>query len=117
MSTEFTIRLEPPWNGSHVVSIVGELDIATVHEVSDFLTRLDGTVTVDCAGLSFVDASGIRAFLQAAARLEHLQLINVHRVVRRVLDVTDTTSLLEPAPASAKPRARDSLLEAAQIRG
>jgi anti-anti-sigma factor len=100
MSTEFTIRLEPHRSGSHVVSVAGELDIATAHDLDEFLARLDGTVVLDCASLSFVDASGIRGILQAAALLDRLELVNVRPMLRRVFEVTDTTSLLVSEPSS-----------------
>jgi anti-anti-sigma factor len=95
MSAEFRIRLEPHENGSHVVSVAGELDIATSPDLDEFLARLDGTVVLDCADLSFIDASGIRTILQAAARLDDLRLVDVRPAVRRVFELTDTASLLE----------------------
>jgi anti-anti-sigma factor len=110
MSPDFLVSLEPPWNGSHVVRVVGELDLAAAEELRAFLDRLDGNVRIDCTEVSFVDASGIRVLLQAAGHLPSLVLVGVNREVRRVFELTDTTSLLAASPdhatgpEGAKPR-------------
>src|SRR5437588_12809005 len=96
MATEFSISLAPPWNGEHVVRVVGELDLATMDEVDRFLARLQGAVCLDCRELRFIDGAGLRSLLQSAARLESLRLVNVAPTVRRVFELTETTSLLEP---------------------
>jgi anti-anti-sigma factor len=90
----FAFVLDPPWNGSHAVRVIGELDRAGVDELGRFLAHLHGSVRVDCAQLAFIDVSGIRVLLAAAARLSSLQLVNVPPSIRRMLDMTDTLSLL-----------------------
>jgi anti-anti-sigma factor len=96
MATDFSISLEPPWNGVHVVLVAGEIDLAVIGEVARLLAQLRGRVCVDCSELRFIDAVGIGCLLEAAARLESLQLIHVTPPVRRAIEATDTTSLLGP---------------------
>ena len=97
MSADFSISLEPPWNGSHIVRVGGDLDLAHVGQLSDFLARLDGHVRIDCTELSIVDASGITALVEAAARLASLRLVNVPRELRWVFELTGARSLLGSA--------------------
>jgi anti-anti-sigma factor len=94
MSTGFSIALEPPWEGRHVVRVVGELDSTTSPQVDDFLGRQHGDVRVDCTELSRIDASGVWVLLKAAARLASLRLVNVNADVLCVLEQTEATSLL-----------------------
>ena len=89
--------LEPPKSGSHVVELAGESSTwKTAPEVGDFLARLSGSVKVDCSRFTFIDASAVRILLQAAACLASLQLTNVTPAMRQALQLTDTTSLLQP---------------------
>ena len=97
MSTDFSVSLEPPWNGSHIVRVGGDLDLAHVGQLSDFLARLDGHVRIDCTELSIVDASGIRGLVEAAASLTSLRLVNVPRELRWVFESTAARSLLASA--------------------
>ena len=97
MSADFSVSLEPPWNGSHIASVGGGLDLAHAGRLGGVLARLDGHVRIDCTELSFVDASGIRALLEAAARLASLRLVNVAPGLRWVLELTATRSLVVPA--------------------
>jgi anti-anti-sigma factor len=91
---EFSIALAPPSNGAHVVALAGELDVAAVPQLSLFLARLQGAVRVDCTRLTFIDAAGIRALLQASANGTDVELVRVSGRVRRLFEATHTTSLL-----------------------
>ena len=57
-------------NGYQIVSIAGELDIATAEQVYSYLSEvIDGRtapVTVDLSGLTFCDASGLGVLARAA---------------------------------------------------
>src|SRR5579859_3599405 len=59
-------------DGSHVVSVAGELDIATAGQAFDYLADVidhgQAPVSVDLSGLTFCDASGLSVFAKAARR-------------------------------------------------
>src|SRR5437879_5197864 len=73
--------------------LVGELDASNVGVLSDALNReLDkaGDLTLDLAGLAFMDSSGIQALMRAAQGLEgHGRLIlrSPGDLVRRILSL------------------------------
>lgn len=62
-----SIHIDEPVEGSFVVALAGELDLASATEVSQGLAglplRAGGTVVIDVSGLSFVDSSGLNAFV------------------------------------------------------
>ena len=57
-------------NGHQVVSVAGELDIATAEQaysyISEVIDRRPAPVTVDLSGLTFCDASGLGALARIA---------------------------------------------------
>lgn len=57
-------------NGSRIVSLTGELDIATAEQAYSYISEvIDGRpapVTVDLSGLTFCDASGLGALARIA---------------------------------------------------
>ena len=53
--------------------LLGELDLAGVPEVWAELAGVDGDVELDCSGLTFIDAAGLRLFVavqRCVSRLE-----------------------------------------------
>jgi anti-sigma B factor antagonist len=48
-----------------VVSLTGDLDMATAPRLATHLERLNGDVRLDCAGLSFIDSSGLEVLVRA----------------------------------------------------
>ena len=71
-SLELRHRISP--DGEAVVSIDGELDIATadaaLRYVSDVIDRTHMPVTLEAAGLRFCDATGLTALLRMARHAE-----------------------------------------------
>ena len=65
---ELSCRTGP--NGYQIVSVAGELDIATAEQAYSYLSEvIDGRaapVTVDLSGLTFCDASGLGVLARAA---------------------------------------------------
>jgi anti-sigma B factor antagonist len=55
-----------------VVRVDGELDVATAPALDDALQRAEASavavITIDLAGVSFIDSTGLRALLEAHAR-------------------------------------------------
>ena len=82
--------------GCHVVWLCGELDLANAPQLDRFLAHIDGHVRIDCSELTFLDASGLRVLIAASARLASLRMVSVPATIRRILQITDTTSLLAP---------------------
>jgi len=68
---QLTIRSERH-DCTHVVAVVGELDVATAQRVEDALRTVEATdveqVIVDLAGLTFVDSNGVHLIARADAR-------------------------------------------------
>jgi len=68
---QLSIRSERQ-GSTHVVAVVGELDVATAQRVEDELRTVEATdveqVTVDLAGLTFVDSSGVHLIARAEER-------------------------------------------------
>ena len=80
LKTEF-VPGDPP-----VLQVAGEIDLATVDALQTALEEAistDPTVVVDMAGVTFLDATGLRVVLQAGASLNGtgpLTLLNAPRV-------------------------------------
>ena len=80
----------------HIVSLGGELDMATVEGLSDWLVDISGsTVVIDLSELTFMDSSGIGAMVRAKNELgDSLLLTRPQRNVRRVLELTGLSGWL-----------------------
>ena len=85
----------------HALSLHGELDLANAARLEDELRRVEagdaGVILVDLADVSFIDSTGIRALITAAARSRHdnrLVLQRASPVVLRVLRLTGVAPLL-----------------------
>jgi len=80
-----------------VVRLMGELDLAGAPRLESVLAGLDGDVDLDCSGLDFIDAAGLRAFEKArmgcAARGCTLALVDPSPAVVRVLRMVELDSL------------------------
>jgi anti-anti-sigma factor len=73
----FSVDCESPPGFGHVVTVVGELDVAVAPRVTTVLADLTGDIALDCAGLTFMDSSGLRALERAAQAASQ----NGHRLV------------------------------------
>ena len=76
-------------DGTTVLRLCGELDLAMATMVRPRLSHLDGDVTLNCAGLTFMDAAGINLFFEidhlCGARGAKLTVVNAPRCVVRLL--------------------------------
>jgi anti-sigma B factor antagonist len=76
-----------------VVRLTGELDLAGVPLLQSVLARLDGDVELDCSGLEFIDASGLRAFHEALRTCDgrgcKLVLVDPSPAVLRLLQMVE----------------------------
>lgn len=91
-----------------VMYLHGELDLATAPELRrrllGLITLPVGTVTLDMAGLSFIDAQGLHvlsaAHQAAAAHQVTFAVQGVSRLARQLLELTGMTHLLDIRDAS-----------------
>jgi anti-sigma B factor antagonist len=78
------------------VTVTGDLDMATTPDLSAFLATAlrdgDDHVSLDLAGLTFIDAQGLGALVSFRNRTRrqgiHLKLINSSNCVKRLLRLT-----------------------------
>ena len=94
-----------------VIVISGELDLATVHPLTELVARVaekrPTRVVIDMADVTFFSAAGLTALLQARETITgiggQLTVRAPSRITRTVLTITDTDRLLltETAPAAA----------------
>ena len=78
-----------------VVSVAGELDVATAPELASALAGVEGEVTVDLNGATFADPSGLRVLLAARAGGCRLRVVRRRGgPVARLLALTGTERML-----------------------
>jgi anti-sigma B factor antagonist len=89
-----------------VVTIRGEVDLATAPELESCLHRAFGEtpegVVLNLEGLTFIDSSGLRVLValakDARSRDASLTLTNVPRHAQRVLDLTGLSEWFDRGP-------------------
>ena len=90
-----------------VLLVAGELDITATAQMSDALTTgcslARDRLVVDVSGLAFIDIAGLRVLLSARSRLfgqgrAGIVVRGASGIVRRVFELTGSTSLLEDSP-------------------
>jgi anti-anti-sigma factor len=85
-----------------VVTVFGELDMVSASTLQAVLNTLEPgrTVVVDCAGVPFLDSTGVRALLLAQRRMEDdggsLRIRKASPPVRLVVETGGLALLLEP---------------------
>jgi anti-sigma B factor antagonist len=79
-------------DGRVEAAVRGELDIATAPVLRSVLMGVPAPSTVDLAGMTFIDASGLRVLVAAAGRARRdgreLVLRDPSRGMMRVLEIT-----------------------------
>jgi anti-anti-sigma factor len=97
MSNRFECEIGRVENGADcVLTVRGDIDLASASDFETSLrTALDGSpssITIDLAGLTFIDSSGLRVLVsltkEAESRGATIELRNVPRHAQRVLDIT-----------------------------
>jgi anti-sigma B factor antagonist len=82
-------------DGGTVVTVTGELDVATAPDLARALADADGQVTVDLSATTFADPAALRVLL--AARADGVRIRVLPRrdgPVARLLALTHTEELL-----------------------
>jgi stage II sporulation protein AA (anti-sigma F factor antagonist) len=94
-------------DGRGVWHLCGELDADGVPELSGRLIGVDGDVTLDCSGLTFLDSSGLALFVTThracQARGAKLAIVNPSQCVIRLLELTGLSTLLAVPSARSAP--------------
>jgi anti-anti-sigma factor len=86
--------------GNPVIAFSGEIDMATAGEIRTQLEapiHLGGPVVLDVSGVTFMDSTGIHAFIEAANALGKRGCIIIHGAngaVARVLEIVQMGTLL-----------------------
>jgi anti-sigma B factor antagonist len=100
------LTLEVVARGSScAVDVAGEIDMATVGQLRVLLDTLidEGAdeIVLRCAGIQFLDSSGIGALVAASNRLERPRALRIEQApphVRKVLDLTGASEQLSVLP-------------------
>jgi anti-anti-sigma factor len=88
-------------DGSVVVRVSGEIDLVSAPTLEAALSDLgDGLhIVIDCAGVQFMDSTGLNLFVTEARRLSasggSLHLRNTSFPVRHIVEITGLIQLLE----------------------
>jgi anti-anti-sigma factor len=87
-----------------VVALTGELDLATAPVLVEALERLAGDVVLDCAGLDFVDSSGLSVIVADHRRRvragRQLSLRRLSPAIYQTFEITGLHHELDLAPPS-----------------
>lgn len=94
----------------HLVTLRGELDLASADGLVDWLLDISGsTVVLDLSELTFMDSSGIAVMIHAKNKLGNgLVLTRPPANVRQLLEMTGLTGLLTEWDTAWLPGATES---------
>jgi len=85
------------------VVITGRLDAAQCPVAQSFLDKVDGAVTLDCAGLEYVSSAGLGVLLKTQKRLTassgKLRLVSVNRHLQDIFQYSGFDQIFEIEPA------------------
>jgi anti-anti-sigma factor len=107
MRQRFVAATEQLDNGTPVVSVMGEVDLATAPALEQTLRGVaddrTGAVIVDLTGCSFLDSRGLGALVATKARLERangrLALVLSNRSELRIFQITPFDEMFEFCPS------------------
>lgn len=80
-----------------LVTVDGELDLATAPILHRELERLQGNVVVDCRDLRFADSSGIAELLILANQVDSVTISGASNELRQLLEMLGLTTVLRLA--------------------
>jgi anti-sigma B factor antagonist len=102
-SGDFDVRSETTPAGAAVVSVSGELDLASAPRLEDALAALTAdTVVVDLSGCTFLDSAGMGVLLASARALSNsgrsLRVAVADPRILRVLEITAVDTVIAVHP-------------------
>ena len=96
--TSFTVKTDPE---VHTLSVAGDFDMGDVDAFRAALADLGvtpaHTITVDLQGLTYLGSAGLGELIRAASDGTKVRLANVPTHVQRILELTQTADLFDPA--------------------
>ena len=76
-------------------TVRGECDLSSAGEIEAWLESFDTpSLDVDLSGVSFIDSSGLKAFLNVRKRNANMRVVEPSSVVLRLLQLTGTHGFL-----------------------
>jgi anti-anti-sigma factor len=110
MAAPFTAEARRPDASTWVVTVSGELDLATAPQLEAVFEALepspDARVLLDLEAVTFLDSSGIRALVRAKRRLDGigapLLIGAVSPAARQVLEISGVLAVLSEPPGDAQ---------------
>jgi anti-sigma B factor antagonist len=97
--SQAAIDLTEGEQGHVTARISGELDIVSVGhltgKIDDLLARTPTRLDLDLSRLAFMDSSGLALLLGLANRLGPLRVFGANLLIRRVIEVTGLTGILQ----------------------
>jgi anti-anti-sigma factor len=76
-------------------TIRGECDLSNATEIAGWLSSFGrGAIEVDLSGVTFFDAAALHALLATVRRNPNMRIVEPSPIVRRVLEITDTYTVL-----------------------
>jgi len=97
-----TIDTSADATGAPVVRVSGDIDITNAAALeaaaASAAARRPERLIFDLSGLRFIDSAGIAVLLEAAEKVDAVQLRNPSAAVRRVVELTGLTDVLPIEP-------------------
>ena len=82
-------------------TVRGECDVASAGDIEDWLASFEmQAIGVDLSGVTFIDSSGLKAFLNARKRNPNLRVVDPSALVTRLLEMTGTSDYLIDKPGA-----------------
>jgi stage II sporulation protein AA (anti-sigma F factor antagonist) len=95
----FEIQSRKIDTGETMLTVLGEIDMATAPQLAKALARCKGRTVVDLRKVPFMDSSGIRVLVAEQQRLDRnggsLRLLSGRGQVTRILDLTGIADTLQ----------------------
>jgi anti-sigma B factor antagonist len=106
VSDDFTLTSAYLGGGAHVVTVAGELDVATVPGLRDELGRIVGEggreVVVDLVGVPFLDSGALALLVETSKRVDALggvfAIVCDDRRIIRIIEITGLDRVLRCHP-------------------
>jgi anti-anti-sigma factor len=84
-------------------TVRGECDLSSSGDIEAWLGSFDGqTIEVDVSGVTFIDSSGLKAFINARRQNPQMRVVEANALVLRLLDITGTRNYLVGEPGNPR---------------
>ena len=94
----FSVEARKVFTGETMVTVIGEIDLATTPQVQKEVSRFKSRVVLDLRKVDFIDSTGIRMLIQEKKRRvaagSDLRLL-VNPTVRRLVELTGIDEMFQ----------------------